>query len=388
MDPSSPYYGTGRYIHQKQLDPVRQKRIHEQGRSQAEIALGRYHALRAAIQGHFDIGEGTSEDRELYPYSIRYDQYASYPLRPIPGIQLGLRPGGGVSPAAVEAYLHYYKNNWKCREGGIMYWVNEHREFWNMMLNWHATRTTGFAAWDELFEKLKSGGFPKEVIPCMVRVRRHGCPCRANGRFGAGLLQFFARAVGCLDPECPFLHDKEPCIRDRERVLQARRESLRNGPCPRILGTRERGIVRAYYDSRGISDSDLDNPNEPAADRRRRHEDLQKIFEETANVEQVCHNLGYLKARMKPRPGTGEDEDIQMFQCSRCTIATYCSVSASFKRGKCICSMWHQRECQSADWKKHKKQPCKPFENLIDDDESWSFLGFLKGTSWFRITNE
>ena len=50
--------------------------------------------------------------------------------------------------------------------------------------------------------------------------------------------------------------------------------------------------------------------------------------------------------------------------------------------------MIRQRDCQSAHWRKHKKQPCKAFEDIIADDELWNFFGMLKGTSWFRITNE
>ena len=38
--------------------------------------------------------------------------------------------------------------------------------------------------------------------------------------------QWLAREAGCLDPNCEFLHDEKACREDRERILQARRETL------------------------------------------------------------------------------------------------------------------------------------------------------------------
>lgn len=34
-----------------------------------------------------------------------------------------------------------------------------------------------------------------------------------------------------------------------------------------------------------------------------------------------------------------------------------------------------QRECQSAEWKRHKQEPCRPLKDLVDDDDVWNTTG-------------
>ena len=37
-------------------------------------------------------------------------------------------------------------------------------------------------------------------------------------------------------------------------------------------------------------------------------------------------------------------------------------------------------ECQRADWKRHKKEPCLPYDELIRNDDLWDIYGQRKGT--------
>ncbi|KAF7792041.1 hypothetical protein EIP86_003068 [Pleurotus ostreatoroseus] len=154
-------------------------------------------------------------------------EYKPFKLEPVIGVKLHPRDDGTIHPEDIKVYVDMFRSNWKCREGGILRCIEEQREFWNMILNYHSTaRTTGIKAWDRLFDRLKRNQFDKGMIPCM----------------------WFAREAGCLDPKCEFLHDKEACERDREKVLEKRRVAL-GKPTMRDIGERERRAIRAHHAS-------------------------------------------------------------------------------------------------------------------------------------------
>lgn len=136
-------------------------------------------------------------------------------------------------------------------------------------------------------------------------------------------IQFFARAAGCLDPRCPFLHDKGASVRAREKVLEKRRARLAK-PTMRDIGARERDAIRNYHSTQNqvvpyvsplADDEDDDEDIEP---------EIQRIFEESAKIRKICNNPSCLAVKMK-KGTTGAD--IKMKQCSGCAVATYCSVS-------------------------------------------------------------
>ncbi|KAF7793314.1 hypothetical protein EIP86_004426 [Pleurotus ostreatoroseus] len=54
--------------------------------------------------------------------------------------------------------------------------------------------------------------------------------------------------------------------------------------------------------------------------------------------------------------------------CSVCRMKNYCSAP-----------------CQRADWKRHKKE-CKPYEEIIDDDDLWTTFGARKGTGHVNVS--
>lgn len=44
-----------------------------------------------------------------------------------------------------------------------------------------------------------------------------------------------------------------------------------------------------------------------------------------------------------------------------------------------------QPACQSADWKRHKKEPCAPLEEMVANDELWHG-DIRKGTEMVDVT--
>ncbi|KAF7792042.1 hypothetical protein EIP86_003069 [Pleurotus ostreatoroseus] len=94
--------------------------------------------------------------------------------------------------------------------------------------------------------------------------------------------------------------------------------------------------------------------------------EIRKILDERTQVRKICNNPKCLTVKMKKK--REEDiPDIKMMCCSRCKVATYCSV-----------------ECQRADWKRHKQDPCKPFEELVQDDDLWNEFGQRVGTGMWE----
>ncbi|KAI0056603.1 hypothetical protein BV25DRAFT_1920849 [Artomyces pyxidatus] len=172
----------------------RKSDLWKEGRKQATISLERYHYLCAAIQHAYG--------RDDYNKTVEFDTYMAYKLPPVGGVKLHPLPNGTIHPEDIKIYVERFENNWRCREGGILYCIGEGREWWNMVLNYHATdSTTGREGWDLLFALLKANGYSKGLIPCM----------------------YFAQVSGCLDPQCPFSHHEEECRKERQKFLWDRR---------------------------------------------------------------------------------------------------------------------------------------------------------------------
>jgi hypothetical protein len=78
---------------------------------------------------------------------------------------------GTIHVDDLAQYNKTFKDNWKMQEGGILYCLTESCEFWNRLISYHGpTKSTGVKEWDDLFQKLELTGYPKNIIPCMVRV--------------------------------------------------------------------------------------------------------------------------------------------------------------------------------------------------------------------------
>lgn len=155
--------------------------------------------------------------------------------------------------------------------------------------------------------------------------------------------QWFAREAGCCDPKCEFLHDKEACERNRDRVLEKRRATL-GKPTMRDIGERERRAIRAHHASQrqavpvsGLAsatpEDDMDalqlwDDDEEEDEEEDVDPEVRKIFDERTKVRKICNNPKCLTIKMKKnaREETGAP-DIKMMCCSRCKVATYCSAS-------------------------------------------------------------
>lgn len=331
---------TNRFTHDTTVSPQNKPSWYQLGQRQAKLANERYHFLRAAITGKFALTEvpGDFSRGQLFPRAgILFDQYTAFKLEPVVGVKLHPRDDGTIHPEDLEVYVRSLRNNWKSRQGGILYCIGEAREFWNMILNYRSSaQTTGWKVWDRLFNRLKENGFDKGRVPCMVRIPQASSPI---GNLH-DVRQFFATEAGCLDPQCPFLHDEAACIRDREKVLSKRRWKL-GKPTGRDIAARERREIRAYQSTQRqvvpvsalsrsgndlaayddvLDDDDDDDDFDPG---------VREIMEDSRNITKICNNSNCLTVRTRRGASNTlpEPDDIKMLVCSKCKVATYCSVS-------------------------------------------------------------
>lgn len=67
-------------------------------------------------------------------------------------------------------YQMTISNDWRMREGGILYALGEYGDFFNAMSHYHYSRSKGtlMKDWNALFERLQQSEYRRNVIPCMV----------------------------------------------------------------------------------------------------------------------------------------------------------------------------------------------------------------------------
>ncbi|KAI0340358.1 hypothetical protein BDW22DRAFT_1398698 [Trametopsis cervina] len=322
---------------------------------QGGLAIERYHYLCAAIQQKYEIVSVPADisKAQLFPrQGLIFTKYNAFNLEPVLGIKLHPGSDGTIHPGDIDIYRKEMRNGWKCSQGGILYSVGCARAFWNMIIDYHSSSaTTGMKVWDKLFVQLKASGFEQSLVPCM----------------------FFATSVGCHTPTCPFLHNKKKAQKARDRILARRRVRL-GKPTSRDIGAREKIAIQAYHDAQ---DKDVDYDSALTAtiidddDDEELDPELQEIFEESAKIKKICNNPACLTVKMKRGAEGNNATAVKMDVCSRCKVGTYCS-----------------KECQKADWKRHKTEPCRPFEELVEDDDLWDDFGYRKGTGRFKIVGE
>ncbi|KAK7677503.1 hypothetical protein QCA50_019509 [Cerrena zonata] len=290
-----------RYIHRTNLKPHTPAYV--QGQQQTEIAMERFHYLCAAANKQYILLDNISPDlgrAQLFPrQGLDFSQYHIFALKSITGIKLHPRGDGTIHPGDIEVYVDTYRRNWKSREGGILYFVADAREFWNMVLNYHSSsHTTGIQEWDILLDKLKVETNPK-LVPCM----------------------FFARQAGCLNATCPFLHDKLACQRERALVLEARRIVL-GQPTTRDISQRyEQGLAELRSSrSDTLVSRDLDDLSHDP--------EMQRLWKERRIIKKICSNPQCLTVKWKTSAHVSANDEPQpvLKACSRCKVTFYCSV--------------------------------------------------------------
>ena len=124
------------------------------------------------------------------------------------------------------------------------------------------------------------------------------------------VLQFFGQKDGCLDRNCPFLHDREAVLADRNQILEKRRETFDYKHKPTV-----RQQMTRYY---AVLDRVAGN-NE-------------KLRAEIENSEQIDRDVGSDRAYcanmrcMKPWKKNVDRKPLKA--CQGCKYTMYCSVSA------------------------------------------------------------
>jgi hypothetical protein len=102
--------------------------------------------------------------------TIDFGAYKEFNLRPITGVDLP-RPGtdGSIDFMECSIYHDTVRDDWKTREGGILYAVAEYGDFFSYVSHYHSPYgRIGTGVWNALFEKLRNSGYSRNVIPCMV----------------------------------------------------------------------------------------------------------------------------------------------------------------------------------------------------------------------------
>lgn len=95
-----------------------------------------YHYLCAAIQGAYTlitVPPDFSRSRFITQPGILFDNYGPYNLKPLLGIEVRLQKDGTVPPEYLKDYARSVRDDWKCREGGILNCLFEELELWNVV---------------------------------------------------------------------------------------------------------------------------------------------------------------------------------------------------------------------------------------------------------------
>lgn len=247
----------------------------------------------------------------------------AFNLAPVTGIKLHPREDGTLLPADVEYYHRLMQSDYRILEGGVLDAVlRDPRAFFNIMLHYHSkAKTTGDPEWDSYFARLKTNGFPEGDIQCLVSLfDEDSAALCALSDYG---LQYFARASGCLNGDCPFLHDEFATKNARERVVEGRRESM--------LGPTDKQIM--VYTLRRMNDyalahnidlykklSDDIEDDDPEVNEQQ--------FKELDNELTVTRARAFCANPSCGKPWLFSEEKSPLKACSRCRWASYCSVSS------------------------------------------------------------
>lgn len=127
--------------------------------------------------------------------------------------------------------------------------------------------------------------------------------------------QFFGQKDGCLDRNCPFLHDREAVLADRSQILEDRRQRLshyKHTPNTRQHLTRYHGVLDAVAGN-----------NEAL---RTSMEDSKQVNDMLAGDRAYCANRGCMK------PWKEGEVRKPLKACKGCKTTMYCSVSSFVPR--------------------------------------------------------
>ena len=151
---------------------------YREGQEQAKLNLESYHYIRALILGEYTIVDHVGPESDAPPdekhtspkKQLDFSQYTGCELRMPLDVEVRLQEGGTVSPEDLKTCRDSIKVKHWISNGDILDALQDHRQaFFSIMINYNSTaKTTGDAAWDAFFNKLKEDGVPQKNIKCPV----------------------------------------------------------------------------------------------------------------------------------------------------------------------------------------------------------------------------
>ena len=159
-----------RFVHHKDLTATSNPQAYNQGQHQAELSMERFHYVCAAATQSYSILGSQNRGMLFAREELEFSAYTPYKLKNVRGLKLHVpRDDGTIVPGDIDPYIEHFRKGWKFREAGIMYCVEEERDFWNLIFHFHAyPGSTGIREWDDILNKLKIDGANPGVVPCMV----------------------------------------------------------------------------------------------------------------------------------------------------------------------------------------------------------------------------
>ena len=315
------------------------------------------------LTGSDSIGPGPRVVRA----TIDFSAYTEFKLHPIKDIEVPETEDGHINLTAYCLYPMTLSHDWRMREGGVLYALGEYGDFFNAILGYHGSgKSTNIEEWNSLFRNLQNSGYPKNIIPCMVS-KLHPVD---SGSILTIAPQFFGQKDGCLNRNCPFLHNRDAVLADRAHILEERRKRVsdyKHAPTVRQHLTRYHSV--------------LDCVAGPDRALRDQIAESRVVDKGMAGDRAYCANPRCLK------PWKKDEVKKPLKACKGCKMTMYCSVSVSLFLG-IITLTPAQHECQKVDWPRHKKDPCAPIEDLVENDDLWNPIGTRKGTGYFFKTQK
>ena len=127
--------------------------------------------------------------------------------------------------------------------------------------------------------------------------------------------QFFGQKDGCLDQNCPFLHDRDAALANRAMILENRRKTFNNykhRPTKRQKMSRYLGVLDCVAGNDEALRADIEHSG--------------RVDRDIGQDRAYCANPRCMKPWKE-----GEDRK-PLKSCKRCKFTMYCSVS-TFKLG-------------------------------------------------------
>jgi hypothetical protein len=117
------------------------------------------------------LGHAFQKPPRLVRCTIDFSAYKEFKLRPIKDVELP-QPDRDDSTNFSDLMMYERMNDddWRMREGGVLYALAEYGNFFNCIYYYHTHQRTFIKGWTDLFERLQSSGYCKNIIPCMVDV--------------------------------------------------------------------------------------------------------------------------------------------------------------------------------------------------------------------------